>query len=76
MTGIEVRMAVLSHLSDAQELGDIAAGTIIARERSNLIQAQNRHIKFAKCLLIRYKENLNQEVSDEELDELWNEIFK
>lgn len=67
-------MAVMSHLSDAQEIGIIAANTLLIRERGNLIKEQNRHINFAKLLLMKYEDNLNQEISEDELDELWNNM--
>lgn len=71
---IEVRMAIMSHLSDAQEIGIIAANTILARSRTKLIQEQSLHINFAKRLLIKYKDNINQEISEETLDTIWKEI--
>lgn len=58
---IKVSMAIMSHLSDAQELmmiGDIAQA--------------NERINFAKMLVLKYV-NTDEEVSTEELDKLWQE---
>lgn len=74
MIGIEVRMAVMSHLSDAQEIGNIALSYLTMKDRIRMMQEQNLHINFAKRLLMKYKDNLNVEISEEELDELWKEI--
>lgn len=64
----------MSHLSDAQEIGVIAANTILARSRVQLIQEQSLHINFAKRLLMKYKDNINQEISEDTLDTIWKEI--
>ena len=53
-----VKMAVMSHLSDAQQIISVDA------------DLANRHINFAKALILKYK-NLNQEVTYRELDDLW-----
>lgn len=56
---IKVSMAIMSHLSDAQELMMIGG----------IVQA-NEHINFAKKLVLKYV-NTDEEVSAEELDKLW-----
>lgn len=59
---LKVRMAIMSHLSDAQYL--IGLDTKVAK----------MHIDFAKLLLVMY-DNVNDDVSSDELDEVWmNEI--
>lgn len=57
MTSI-VRMAIMSHLSDAQQMMQYDA------------ELANQHINFAKLLLIKY-DNINQDVEWSELDSLW-----
>lgn len=63
---IEVRIAVMSHLSDCQEM------LSLTDNREYVI----KKINFVKRLLIRYKDNLNQEVSEDELNKIWSEIFQ
>lgn len=58
---IKVSMAIMSHLSDAQELMMIGG-----------IAQANEHINFAKRLVLKYA-NTDEEVSTEELDKLWQE---
>lgn len=58
---IRIQIAVMSHLSDAQELLEIGYK----------VQA-NKHINFAKRLVLKYV-NADEEVSTEELDKLWQE---
>lgn len=58
---IKVSMAIMSHLSDAQELMTIGG----------MAQA-NERINFAKKLVLKYV-NTDEEVSTEELDKLWQE---
>jgi len=53
-----VKMAVMSHLSDAQQIVGVDA------------ELANQHINFAKALILKY-ENLNQEVTYRKLDDLW-----
>ena len=60
---IEVRMAIMSHLSDAQEL--LSMG---------MSEEANKRINFAKLLLIKFKDNINQEVSEDELDKIYGEL--
>lgn len=60
---IEVRMAIMSHLSDAQEL--LSMG---------MSEEANKRINFAKRLLIKFKDNINQEVSEDELDKIYGEL--
>lgn len=55
----------MSHLSDAQELLMMGAA-----------QTANKHINFAKYLLIRFKDNLNQEVSEDTLDKIWGDFIR
>lgn len=58
---IKVSIAIMSHLSDAQELMMIGG-----------IAQANEHINFAKRLVLKYA-NTDEEVSTEELDKLWQE---
>lgn len=60
---IEARMTIMSHLSDAQELLSIGM-----REEAN------KQINFAKRLLIKFKDNINQEVNEDELNKIWSEL--
>ena len=60
---IEVRMTIMSHLSDAQEL--LSMG---------MSEEANKRINFAKRLLIKFKDNINQEVSEDELDKIYGEL--
>lgn len=60
---MEVRMTIMSHLSDAQEL--LSMGM---REEAN------KQINFAKRLLIKFKDNINQEVNEDELNKIWSEL--
>lgn len=55
---ISSRMAALSHLSDAQEL-----------IRMGMTESANNHIKMAKLILIKYKEDT--QVTNAELDSIW-----
>ena len=58
---ISVQMAIMSHLSDAQELIQMGAE---GRLRAN------NHINFAKQLVLTYPDT-SIEVSENELNELW-----
>lgn len=60
---IEVRMAIMSHLSDSQEL--LSMG---------MCDEANKHINFAKCLLIKFGNNLNQRINTDELHKIWKEL--
>ena len=60
---INVYMAIMSHLSDAQYF-------INASTKSGDIA--RKQIKFAKMMLSKYKDDIKQEVEKNELDELWN----
>lgn len=62
MNKIEVRMAMMSHLSDAQEL--ISMG---------YTQAANKEINFVKLMTHQYH-NLEVEVAESELNELWSKL--
>ena len=62
---INVKTAVMSHLSDAQELinmGLINGGGVHA------------HINFAKALVLKYP-NTEVFVKEEELNELWQQVI-
>ena len=61
---IKIRIAILSHLSDAQEL----------MYRGYLNNAYD-HITFAKKLVIEYP-NTDKSVSEEELCNLWSKLFE
>lgn len=65
---ISVQMAIMSHLSDAQELTAVA----ISRECK---EAAISKINFAKHLLLKYPDT-SVELSDEELNEEWHEVIK
>lgn len=62
---ISVQMAIMSHLSDAQEL--IQMGT------EGRLRANN-HINFAKQLVLTYPDT-SIEVSENELNELWKKTM-
>lgn len=55
-----VRMAIMSHLSDAQQMMQVDP------------ELANQHINFAKALLIKY-DNIDQDVEWSELDSIWRE---
>lgn len=61
---IKIRIAILSHLSDAQELMDMG-----------FKDKAYDHITFAKKLVIEYP-NTDKYVSEEELNNLWSELFE
>lgn len=63
---IPVQMAIMSHLSDAQELIQMGAE---GRLRAN------NHINFAKQLVLTYPDT-SIEVSENELNELWKKTMK
>ena len=69
---INVRTAIMSHLSDAQEIGVIMARQ--NSERKAIYDYQSRHINFAKHLLLDCGGNLDKEYTYEELDEIWNKL--
>ena len=62
---IKIRIAILSHLSDAQ------------RELMGMGFEDNayNHITFAKKLVIEYP-NTDKYVSEEELNNLWSKLFE
>lgn len=62
---ISVQMAIMSHLSDAQELIKMGAE---GRLRAN------NHINFAKQLVLTYPDT-SIEVSENELNELWKKTM-
>lgn len=62
---ISVQMAIMSHLSDAQELIQMGA-----EERLRA----NNHINFAKQLVLTYPDT-SIEVSENELNELWKKTM-
>lgn len=66
---ISVRMAIMSHLSDAQELLINLCNLEQACERGN------NHVNFAKQLVLTYPDT-SIEVSEEELNELWKRNIK
>lgn len=63
---ISVQMAIMSHLSDVQELLQMGAE---GRLRAN------NHINFAKQLVLTYPDT-SIEVSENELNELWKQTIK
>lgn len=62
---ISVQMAIMSHLSDAQELLEMG---VLKQEIQN-------KINFAKQLVLTYPDT-SIEVSEKELTELWNKTIK
>ena len=71
---INVRIAIMSHLSDAQEIGVMMAHQNSEKERKATCDYQSHHINFAKYLLLDCDGNLDKEYTDEELDEIWNKV--
>lgn len=65
---ISVQMAIMSHLSDAQELSTCGLG-------SQGKEDANKHINFVKQLVLTYPDT-SIEVSENELNELWKETVK
>lgn len=63
---ISVQMAIMSHLSDAQEVMGIM-------NRDQGEARANDHINFAKKLVLTYPDT-SVEVEEEELNELWREM--
>jgi hypothetical protein len=61
---INVKIVIMSHLSDAQQLVNI--GLINGKGVHN-------HINFAKALLLNYP-NTDVDVEEKELNELWQKI--
>ena len=56
---IEVRMAIMSHLSDAQELIQLGCN-----------EKANEEINYAKRIMNHYRDNIMQYVEDDELTEV------
>lgn len=65
---ISVQMAIVSHLSDAQELINIGLS-------HQAKQAANDKINFAKQLVLTYPDT-SIEVSENELNELWHKTIQ
>lgn len=74
---ISVQMAIMSHLSDAQELMSMAVGNGMVS--SGWVRDKKResdlHINFAKKLVLTYP-NTSIGVSENELNELWNKTME
>lgn len=66
---ISVQMAIMSHLSDAQELLSMALNLERAADEANM------EINFAKHLLLKYPDT-SVELSNEELNDEWHEVIK
>lgn len=73
---ISVQTAIMSHLSDAQELmsmavgfGTVSSGYVSVKKRS-----ADTHINFAKQLVLNYPDT-SVKVSENELNELWNKTM-
>lgn len=62
---ISVQMAIMSHLSDAQELSELG---VFHKDIRN-------EINFAKHLLLKYPDT-SVELSNEELNKEWHEVIK
>lgn len=56
---VEVRMAIMSHLSDAQELIQLGCN-----------EKANEEINYAKRIMNHYRDNIMQYVEDDELTEV------
>lgn len=65
---IPVQMAIMSHLSDAQEVMGIM-------NRDQGEARANDHINFAKQLVLTYPDT-TIEVSENELNEIWNKTME
>ena len=65
---IPVQMAIMSHLSDAQEVM-----AILNRDQGE--KRANTHINFAKQLVLTYPDT-SVEVSENELNELWKKTIQ
>lgn len=63
---INVKIVIMSHLSDAQELIDLSLSINKGIEIDN-------HINFVKALLLNYP-NTDVDVEEKELNELWQKI--
>lgn len=61
---INVKIVIMSHLSDAQEL--VNMGLVNGKGVHN-------HINFAKALLLNYP-NTDVDVEEKELNELWQRV--
>ena len=61
---IPVQMAIMSHLSDVQEMNSVGMGDY-----------GYKHIKFAKQLVLTYPDT-SIEVSENELNELWKKTME
>ncbi len=62
---ISVQMAIMSHLSDAQDISSAYEYSTLAHD----------HINFAKQLVLTYPDT-SIEVSENELNELWEQTMK
>lgn len=67
---IKVRIAILSHLSDAQELINIG----LENQSYKHITKAYDQITFAKRLVIDYPDT-EKYVSEKELNDLWSKLF-
>ena len=83
---IPVKMAIISHLSDAQELLHTAMETIsVSRGVANIksvmtlpkgrFEDVNKQINFAKLLMLTYPD-LSVQVENSELDAHWREMLE
>lgn len=73
---IKVQMAIMSHLSDAQELMSMAVGNGMVSSGwvADKRRASDQHINFAKQLVLNYPDT-SVEVSEKELNELWKKTI-
>ena len=73
---ISVQTAIMSHLSDAQELMSMAVGfgTVSSGYVSVKKRRADTHINFAKQLVLTYPDT-SVKVSENELNELWNKTM-
>lgn len=71
---IDVKIAIMSHLSDAQEIGSLIVQSTTIDDKARMKHEQDLHINFAKRLLMKYEDNINQGINENELDEIWKDI--
>lgn len=74
---IPVQIAIMSHLSDAQELMSMAVGNGMVSSGwvGDKKKASDLHINFAKQLVLTYPDT-SIEVSENELNELWKKTIQ
>lgn len=71
---ISVVIAIISHLSDAQELVNLMQKLPDEESKIELKKKINERINFAKHILLKYENDLKQTLTKEQLNVLWKEI--